>query len=111
MQLEAMTKRLSRQFGPNAQHDRVGHTEVIHIDKPSKKERAKRLAEVKNGGPKDEDCALCKALAKSPPSVVIYDRDAVLCFGQDQKGPYANGYPRTSIQKSSTKARKKKGKR
>ena len=89
-----LKERIKKQFGPGAITEEVGDILVVHIDKPDAKERARRLKEAEAGGPADADCALCKALAKSPPSVIVYDADAVLCFGQDSKGPFASGFPR-----------------
>jgi hypothetical protein len=71
---------------------------IVHLDNPDPEEKARRISEVSKGGPVKDDCPLCKALAKSPPAVVVYDRDAVLCFGQNKGGAYATGFPRKPAQ-------------
>ena len=104
MTMDKLQERMKKQFGTGATTEKVGEILVVHLDKPDVKERARRLKEAEQGGPKDDDCVLCKALAKSPPSVVVYDADAVLCFGQDGKGPYASGFPRKAKKKEPVKA-------
>ena len=94
MTMDRIKERMKKQFGPGAQSQEVNGILVVHLDKPDEKEVARRKAEVLRGGPRDKDCSLCKALAKSPPSVVVYDQESVLCFGQDSGGPYASGFPR-----------------
>ena len=86
-------ERLLKQF-QDSEVTEVSGTLVVHLDKPSGKEKARREEVVRKGGPSDDDCPLCKALRKSRYAVVVYDTDAVLCFGEDKQGGFASGFPR-----------------
>jgi hypothetical protein len=92
--LEKMKKR----FGPNAVCEKVGAVIMVTLDKPDETELERRREEVKAGGPTDDGCPLCVALAKSKSkniAAVVYDADATLVFGKDATGPFASGFPRS----------------
>ena len=94
MTMDTIKARMKKQFGPGAQTQEVDGILVVHLDQPDDKEKARRAAEVRKGGPKEDDCPLCQALAKNPPAVVVDDQEAVLCFGQEPTGLFATGFPR-----------------
>lgn len=89
--------RILRQF-KGATATREGGTVMVHLDKPSKTVKARRAKEVRAGGPTEDDCPLCLAIRASGyrPAVVVYDGDAVLCFGIDPKtgGSMNSGFSR-----------------
>jgi hypothetical protein len=91
-----LKKKIGLQF-PGAEIEEVGNLLVVHVDKPDYAERVRRRKEAKAGGPVDDDCPICLALRKYPPNAMIYDADAVLCLGVDDKGSYATGFPRKKV--------------
>ncbi len=96
--LKELQNRMAKQF-QGAETDSVDGVLVVHLDKPEKKQRAARIKEALAGGPMDDNCPQCRALraSRARPAVVVYDADAVLCFGADDQGPYASGFPRKPV--------------
>lgn len=75
-----------------AECDTVDGVQVLHLDKPDRKEWARRLEEVRGECWKEDDCPLCQAMPK--PEAVIFDKDSMLCIGKQGNGVSVGAYPR-----------------
>lgn len=96
--MTSLQKKIRQKFGDDAKTTDVDGILIVHMDNPGVAEVQKRIDEVRGGIGVDDDCPLCQDLAKNPPQIVIYDKDSILCLGQDQVGAFASGKPRATAQ-------------
>lgn len=86
--VQRLRDKITRDF-PGAKFSEVDGTMVVHMDEPDAVEVERRVQEVRGGLMIEDDCPLCQDLARNKPEVVLYDKDSILCLGQDS----VTGFP------------------
>ena len=81
-----MTKiqqRIKNKVGSKGRTAEINGILVVHFDNPKDRLMNARHCEVLNGLVLDNDCPLCKEMAKRPPEAVIFDGETVMYISRD----------------------------